>query len=173
MLWIARPRQAPLERRMTDDTLTDGSLDIAGRTVSEFSFVIAKVASAYASKESSTVPEVLRLVEGLADALATAQEANRSHRQKIKASGPTGSLPDVPARPIENAVQNDKVICLCCGEPFTMLKRHLKAEHGLTVDEYRQKFRLPDNMPLVAPSYSARKAKFARDAGLGRHDRTG
>lgn len=158
---------------MTDNTLTNDSREVAGRKVSDLSFVIAKVASAYASKESSTVPEILSLVEGLANALATAQEANKVHRQKNKAVGPTDVSPNVPATPIENAVQDDKVICLCCGEPFTMLKRHLKAEHGLTVDEYRRKFRLPDNMPLVAPSYSARKAKFARAAGLGRHDRTG
>jgi predicted transcriptional regulator len=77
----------------------------------------------------------------------------------------------VPAVAIEQAVQNDKVICLCCGQSFTMLKRHLKAEHGLTEEQYREKFSLPSSFPLVAPAYSARKAEYAKQAGLGKHDR--
>jgi predicted transcriptional regulator len=52
-----------------------------------------------------------------------------------------------------------------------MLKRHLKAEHGLTEENYRSMFSLPNDMPLVAPSYSARKAEYARSAGLGKHSR--
>ena len=52
-----------------------------------------------------------------------------------------------------------------------MLKRHLKAEHGLTEDEYRARFDLPADMPLVAPNYSERKAAYAKRVGLGRYQR--
>lgn len=76
-----------------------------------------------------------------------------------------------PAIPIEQAVTEDKVYCLCCGRGFTMLKRHLKAEHGLTEDEYRALYGLPEDMPLVAPAYSERKAAYAKRVGLGKYQR--
>lgn len=77
----------------------------------------------------------------------------------------------VPAVPLDQAVTDDKVTCLCCGKSFTMLKRHLKAEHGLTEDEYRKIFALPEDFPLVAPKYSERKAAYAKQAGLGKYRR--
>ena len=54
-----------------------------------------------------------------------------------------------------------------------MLKRHLKAEHGLTEDQYRAMFDLLEDFPLVAPNYSARKAKYAKKIGLGKYSRDG
>ena len=76
-----------------------------------------------------------------------------------------------PALPIEQAVTEDKVYCLCCGRGFKMLKRHLGAEHGLTEAEYRAMFNLPADMALVAPSYSRKKASHAKQAGFGKYDR--
>lgn len=157
---------------MTDHAAKNDSRESVTQRVGDWNFVIAQVASAFASRESSTVQEILSLVDGLSNALATAQEGDKAHPQKNMGVRPIGAAPHVPAVPIEDAVQDEYVTCLCCGERFTMLKRHLKAEHGLTVDEYRRRFQLPDDMPLVAPSYSKRKAEFARDAGLGKHDRT-
>ena len=52
-----------------------------------------------------------------------------------------------------------------------MLTRHLKAEHGLSEDEYRQIFALPEEFPLVAPKYSERKAAYAKQTGLGKYRR--
>lgn len=131
---------------------------------------VAQVASAYAAKESSTVADILELVDGLSRALYLAEQG----AQEQTASHPEVASPSktaVPAVPIEEAVQDDKVVCLCCGQSFTMLKRHLKAEHGLTEDEYRRMFALPASFPLVAPAYSKRKAEYAKQAGLGKHDR--
>ena len=65
----------------------------------------------------------------------------------------------------------DTIFCLCCGKGFKMLKRHLGAEHGLTEAEYRVMFNLPADTPLVAPSYSKRKAEYAKRAGLGKYSR--
>lgn len=131
---------------------------------------IAQVASAYAAKESSTVAEILELVDGLSRALYLAEQGAQTQTPgHAEVADPPKTA--VPAVPIEEAVQDDKVVCLCCGQSFTMLKRHLKAEHGLTEDEYRKMFALPASFPLVAPAYSARKAAYAKQAGLGKHDR--
>ena len=67
----------------------------------------------------------------------------------------------------------DTIFCLCCGKGFKMLKRHLGAEHGLTEAEYRAMFNLPADMPLVAPSYSRKKAEYAKEAGFGKYSRKG
>ena len=81
-------------------------------------------------------------------------------------------LPRVePAIPIEKAMTRDKVFCLCCGKGFKMLKRHLGAEHGLSEAEYRAMFGLAEDVPLVAPSYSKRKAEYAKEAGFGKYSR--
>ena len=69
------------------------------------------------------------------------------------------------------SVTRDEIFCLCCGKGFKMLKRHLGAEHGMTEEDYRAAFDLPPSMPLVAPSYSERKAAYARKAGLGTYAR--
>ena len=77
----------------------------------------------------------------------------------------------IPAVPVAESFTDDSVTCLCCGRSFTMLKRHLRAEHGLSESEYRIKFNLDDDHPLVAPNYSLRKADYAKKAGLGRYAR--
>ena len=74
--------------------------------------------------------------------------------------------------PVDQAVSEDRVTCLCCGRSFKMLKRHLGAEHGMTEAGYRAAFDLPEDFPLVAPSYSRKKAKHARKAGLGKYERS-
>ena len=76
-----------------------------------------------------------------------------------------------PAIPLERAVTEDKVFCLCCGRGFKMLKRHLGAEHDLTEAEYRAMFNLPADFALVAPAYSRKKASHAKQAGFGKYDR--
>ncbi len=77
-----------------------------------------------------------------------------------------------PAIPIEEAVTEDKVFCLCCGRGFKMLKRHLGSEHGMTETEYRRNFGLSEDFALVAPSYSRKKAAHAKQAGFGKYDRS-
>lgn len=153
---------------MNDFTIrrTDGA-DAADEGVGKTA-AIAQVASAFAAKESSTVAEILELVDGLTRAFNDADDVQKTAK-------PVTATPVVatqkPAVDIKDAVQPDKVYCLCCGGAFKMLKRHLKAEHGLTEQQYRDRFGLPDDFPLVAPDYSARKAEYARSTGLGKHSR--
>ena len=74
----------------------------------------------------------------------------------------------IPAVSLTDAVTPAMVYCLCCGKPFKMLKRHLRAEHRLSEAEYRFQFKLPEDFPLVAPDYSEKKASQARASGLGK-----
>lgn len=73
-----------------------------------------------------------------------------------------------PAVPIRASVRPDHVTCLECGKKMTMLKRHLSTDHNLTVNEYRQRWGLSSNHPVVAPNYAARRADLAKKIGLGR-----
>lgn len=74
----------------------------------------------------------------------------------------------IPAVPIKRSVREDEIICLVCGKPQKMLKRHLSTQHELAPDEYRAMFGLKDDYPLVAPSYAATRSALAKKIGLGR-----
>lgn len=73
-----------------------------------------------------------------------------------------------PAVPIKDSVQPDYIVCLEDGRRMKTLKRHLKAAYGLTPEEYRAKWRLPLNYPMVAASYSSERRQLAKRIGLGR-----
>lgn len=73
-----------------------------------------------------------------------------------------------PAVSIRASVKKDKIVCLDCGRDMKMLKRHLSTDHGLTPDEYRARWSLPADYPMVAPAYSDTRRKLAKDIGLGR-----
>lgn len=74
----------------------------------------------------------------------------------------------VPAVSVRASVKHDRVTCMECGLQAKMLKRHLMTEHGLKPDQYRSRWGLPANHPLVAPEYAARRADLAKAIGLGR-----
>lgn len=78
-----------------------------------------------------------------------------------------------PAVPIRTSVTPDYFICLEDGKKFRTLKKHLRTDHDLTPDEYREKWRLPHDYPLVAPSYSAAHSALAHELDLGRTGRRG
>ena len=73
-----------------------------------------------------------------------------------------------PAVSINKSVQKDAITCLECGQSGKMLKRHLSTAHGLSVKEYREKWKLPSDYPMVAPSYAAQRSRLAKKIGLGR-----
>ncbi len=73
-----------------------------------------------------------------------------------------------PAVPVRKSVANDYIICLEDGKKFKSLKRHLRTHYNLSPEEYREKWGLPADYPMVAPSYSATRSKLAKDNGLGR-----
>jgi predicted transcriptional regulator len=116
----------------------------------------SEVAAAYVSNNSlaaAQLPEVIRTIHfSLAG---------------LQAGGPA-TEPLAPAVPIKKSVHDDYIVCLEDGKKLKMLKRHLRTAYGLTPEEYRQKWGLPADYPMVAPNYAAQRSAFAKKIGLGR-----
>ncbi len=115
-----------------------------------------EVAAAYVSNNSlstAQLPEVIRTIHA---SLATLQ------------AGGAGGEPPTPAVPIKKSVTADFIICLEDGKKLKMLKRHLRTSYGMTPDEYRAKWGLAADYPMVAPNYAAQRSAFAKKIGLGR-----
>jgi predicted transcriptional regulator len=73
-----------------------------------------------------------------------------------------------PAVSVRSSIKNDHIVCLECGTKMKMLKRHLMTDHGLSPDDYRARFSLPNDYPLVAPDYAEKRRELAKKIGLGR-----
>ena len=72
-----------------------------------------------------------------------------------------------PAVPIKRSVTSDYIVCLEDGKKLKMLKRHLKSAYNLSPEEYRERWGLPADYPMVAPSYAEKRSRLAKDIGLG------
>ncbi|WP_417459630.1 MucR family transcriptional regulator [Kordiimonas sp.] len=79
----------------------------------------------------------------------------------------TEQLPD-PAVPIKKSITPDFLICLEDGKKLKMLKRHLKTRYDMTPDDYRERWSLPADYPMVAPNYAKQRRDLAKKIGLGR-----
>ena len=88
--------------------------------------------------------------------------------QKLTGSSEPERTPAVPAVPIKKSVTPDYIISLEDGRKFKSLKRHLSAHYGMTPDDYRAKWNLPSDYPMVAPNYAATRSALAKTMGLGR-----
>ena len=75
-----------------------------------------------------------------------------------------------PAVPVKRSVFPDYIVCLEDGKKLKMLKRHLQSAYGMTPDQYRERWGLPSDYPMVAPNYAERRSALARQIGLGRKD---
>lgn len=73
----------------------------------------------------------------------------------------------VPAVPVKRSVAPDYVVCLEDGRKLKMLKRHLKSAYGLTLEQYRERWGLPPDYPMVAPNYAKQRSRLAKESGLG------
>ena len=87
-----------------------------------------------------------------------------------KAPAPTAERPQ-PAVPVKKSIHPDYLICLEDGKKLKMLKRHLKTSYNLTPEQYRERWGLPPDYPLVAPNYAKQRSKLAKDIGLGTRGR--
>lgn len=83
-----------------------------------------------------------------------------------EAGKPPSKAPE-PIVPVKKSVTPDHVICLEDGEKLKMLKRHLTTAHGMTIAEYRERWGLPGDYPMVAPNYTKRRSALAKHIGLG------
>ena len=78
-----------------------------------------------------------------------------------------------PAVPVRKSVQPDHIVCLEDGKTFKSLKRHLRTDHNLSPEEYRSKWGLPRDYPMVAPNYAEARSQLAKQMGLGQQRRRG
>jgi len=116
------------------------------------------VVSAYVSHNPVPVAELPGLI---ADVHAAINGLRSTPQLEVQEK----ALPAVPAR---KSVTQDFLVCLEDGKKFKSLKRHLATHHNLTPDEYRQKWNLPADYPMVSPSYSNERSVMAKTMGLGR-----
>jgi predicted transcriptional regulator len=106
--------------------------------------------------------------------LATAQLADVINAVYKSLRGLEGQISDAPSEPLKPAVPvrksitPDYLICLEDGKKLKMLKRHLRSTYNLSPDEYRAKWGLPPDYPMVAPRYAEQRSEFAKKIGLGR-----
>jgi predicted transcriptional regulator len=78
-----------------------------------------------------------------------------------------------PAVPVKKSVAPDYIVCLEDGKKFKSLKRHLRTHYNLSPEEYREKWGLPSDYPMVAPNYAAARSELAKKMGLGQQRRRG
>ncbi len=100
------------------------------------------------------------------------RELIRSVHRTLASLGATGAAVVAerpkPAAPINKSVHNDYIICLEDGKKLKMLKRYLRSTYNMSPDEYRKRWGLPADYPMVAPAYAARRSEFAKKIGLGK-----
>ncbi len=115
------------------------------------------IVAAYVSNNSVTaaqVPEVISTVYGSLTSLDS--------------GGGAAPEPAKPAVSVRRSVTPDYIVCLEDGKKLKMLKRHLRAAYDMSPEEYRAKWGLPADYPMVAPNYAAQRSAFAKKIGLGR-----
>ena len=117
----------------------------------------ADIVSAYVRNNTVVASVLPLLISNVSEALSKAS---------AKASAPAAPVLTA-AVPIRKSVLPDHVICLEDGKKFKALKRHLRTKHGLSPDEYREKWGLPYDYPIVAPNYAAARSELAKKLGLG------
>jgi predicted transcriptional regulator len=131
--------------------------------------LVATVVSNYLRRNSIAVDQIGTVVSSVTRALEQAS------RQLVGAPSEAAaheaavvSEAQKPAVPVRRSVQPDHIVCLEDGMKVKTLKRHLQSAHGMTPQQYREKWGLARDYPMTAPAYSERRSQMARDLGLGR-----
>jgi predicted transcriptional regulator len=118
----------------------------------------ADIVSAHVSNNNVAVGDVANLVQRVHEALAGLGAAPAAQEPQKKE----------PVVSVRASVKPDYIVCMECGKRQKTLKRHLQSAHGMTPNEYRKDYGLPDTYPMVAPAYAARRSEMAKSIGLGR-----
>ncbi|MGQ0533154.1 MAG: MucR family transcriptional regulator [Caulobacteraceae bacterium] len=123
----------------------------------------AEIAAAYVSANTVPAQDLPGLIRAVHSAL-------------LEVSGATGVRQDTaqePAIAVKKSVTADYIICLEDGKKFKSLKRHLRTRYGMTPDEYRAKWGLGHDYPMVAPNYAKERSNLAKRMGLGQSRKSG
>ena len=117
-----------------------------------------KIVSAYIGKNAMPSAELPALIDRVFQSLANVATGSAA-APKVRPE---------PAVPVRRSVFADHIVCLEDGKKLKMLKRHLMTSYGLTPEAYRERWELPPNYPMVAPSYAEQRSTLAKTIGLGR-----
>ena len=128
----------------------------------EYVEMTADIVSAYVSNSSVPVADLPALIQQVHRALAEA--ANGAQPQPAPAA-------QSPAVPVKKSITPDHLVCLEDGRKFKSLKRHLRTKYDISPDQYRAKWNLPKDYPMVAPNYAAARSALAKEMGLGQGGR--
>jgi predicted transcriptional regulator len=121
--------------------------------------LVSEIVSAYVSNNSVPTDQLSELITSVHQALMNVDE---KQPETLK-----------PAVPKKRSVTPDFIVCLEDGKKLKMLKRHIRTSYNLSPKEYRQKWGLPDDYPMVAPKYAAQRSELAKKIGLGKSRRKG
>jgi predicted transcriptional regulator len=117
---------------------------------------VAEIVAAYLRQNSVAPDQLPALIVSVNQALGSLGQAP-----------PPPAIPPTPAVPIRRSIAADKITCLECGYKGLMLKRHLTTAHRLSVADYRTRWNLPSDYPMIAPNYAVRRSEIAKASGLG------
>jgi predicted transcriptional regulator len=123
---------------------------------SELLALTTNIVAAHVSNNSVAVADLPRLIREVHDTLA-----------HVGAGGGREPERPTPAVPIKKSVTPDHIVCLEDGKKLKMLKRHLKTAYNMSPEEYRERWGLPADYPMVAPNYAKQRSKLAKQIGLG------
>ncbi|MCZ8260657.1 MAG: MucR family transcriptional regulator [Beijerinckiaceae bacterium] len=121
----------------------------------------AEIVSAYVSNNSVPASDLPALINEVYTALT------RVGTPIVEAA----AEPLKPAVSVKKSVHNDYIICLEDGKKFKSLKRHLRTQYNMSPEQYREKWGLPADYPMVAPNYAAARSRLAKEMGLGQQRR--
>jgi predicted transcriptional regulator len=130
--------------------------DKEGLEPSETLHLATDIVAAYISNNTVSADKLPNLLQEVHDAL-----------RALARGGLASAGNQMPAVPVKKSITPDHIICLEDGKPLKMLKRYLRTQYDLSPEDYRRKWGLPPDYPMVAPNYSKRRSQFAKDIGLG------
>ncbi|MFD1303622.1 MucR family transcriptional regulator [Methylobacterium marchantiae] len=136
-------------------------MEIEDDFVASYIELTADIVSAFVSNNSVPVSDIPALIASVHATLGTL--ATSRTQEKIE--------PPTPAVSVKRSITPDFVICLEDGKKFKSLKRHLRTRYSMTPEEYRTKWNLPSDYPMVAPNYAAARSELAKNMGLGQQRR--
>ncbi len=136
---------------MTDTVQTDASFE------PDLVDLTADIVSAYVGNNTVAASDLPGLIASVHSALTSTVQGHQEPKVEEL----------VPAVPVKKSVLGDYIICLEDGKRFKSLKRHLRTHFDLTPEDYRAKWNLPTDYPMVAPNYAAARSELARKMGLG------
>ena len=117
----------------------------------------AEIVAAYVSSNTVAAADIPALINQVHTALLRVTTGEAQHP----------SEPLKPAVPIKRSINPDFIVCLDDGKKFKSLKRHLRTQYNMTPEQYREKWSLPGDYPMVAPNYAAARSQLAKQMGLG------